>query len=90
MGKKVTKDHTPYERRKKIDTQSLPDAIETTMIRALASGAIDDDGRALLGEYIGVPGCETVNKPLIGAGLTNAEFEIAIMNIRRKQFQNKI
>lgn len=59
------------------------------MLRALAAGGFNEEGRAILNDFLNPGGAitvEVIDNRLQLDGLTNDEFETVIQKVRREQF----
>ena len=74
---------------KKEEYPALTRAVKIALIHALERNYIDDEGRKILNEFINPGGeilVEVIDSRIQIDGLTQAEFEMAVANIRREQF----
>ena len=73
---------------KKEEIQPLTREVKIAMIRALEQNGLNEESRGILNDYLNPDGItvEIIDSRLQVAGLTQAEFEVAVANIRREQF----
>lgn len=74
---------------KRPNEEPLPRAVKIAMIESLARGAFSDENKTILNDYLNPEGAievEVIDNRLQVEGLTQAEFEQAVVNIRREQF----
>lgn len=72
------------------ESKPLTRPVKLAMIRALAAGKIDEEGRnAILDFFDHKLEIRLIDSRLLVPGITEAEFETAVMQIRREQFGSK-
>lgn len=74
---------------KKEPVTPLTRLAKIAMLRALAAGGFNEEGRAILNDFLNPGGTitvEVIDSRLQLDGLTNDEFETVVQKIRREQF----
>ena len=67
--------------------KSLTRPVKLAMIRALAEGKFDDEGRATLLDFFDHKlEIRLIDSRILVPGISEQEFETAVMQIRREQF----
>ena len=78
---------------KKEPVTPLTRLAKIAMLRALAAGGFNEEGRAILNDFLNPGGTitvEVIDSRLQLDGLTNEEFEAVVQKIRREQFSGNL
>ena len=78
---------------KKEPVTPLTRLAKIAMLRALAAGGFNEEGRAILNDFLNPGGTitvEVIDSRLQLDGLTNDEFETVVQKIRREQFSGNL
>ena len=78
---------------KKEPVTPLTRLAKIAMLRALAAGGFNEEGRAILNDFLNPGGTitvEVIDSRIQLDGLTNDEFEAVVQKIRREQFSGNL